>query len=726
MSSPTATETIAAESAASTRESIRPLLPTCQRCRRLRRKCDTQLPNCRLCEKAGVECAFQDHALKQALPRAYVHSLLVRLDQLRAVKNGITASPPHAGPARSTQASQPTPLVLFPQHRSEPESKPDDAESFDVVIPSQSTAGKSRYWGSSSVFALAVEIIHHAHAKGLVPQDSTLLVAPDETTEDTSADNGPFHRDISLAPASDIEALISLYMVSMNTLYGFVDEAAVPSDVRAYLALRPQPGPSSSSASPPAHALHGRDAHRYFRVTMMCAIACASQARYRPSRAAESLAYHADAVAFVEEVTSEVSPASLQALLLLIVFCLFFPRRGDIWKLLDYACRLTVELGYHTEQDPDTAPDDTTTSSAAGSRDAWQQPPEQGADGDGDERRRKLRRSTFWGLYAIERIVGQLFGRGTDLPETIITTEYPSDPPRNNAITTTTTTTTRTMDTASSPPAVIDQGPHLQPPPPTSVIAHHYRLVYLRSELFRALYLPATPPDLGPSWLRDRHAALHAWRRELAVSPDDAGVATVTCDVGYDATICFLFQPLTLRALRRTRTPQAEEDIADSAGTLAATSGPGDRDGAGGGRSDGLAVVVAAADSFWSSCNLIRTYEKVIRAPEASVLGTYPMTFMSAHYIWIASSTLLAHALLAVDGRAEVLPRFSSEVMAEGAEGNGAEGGVDLGVFVDISGSCLILLSWCVERWPGMAGMLEVYQMLFRKLTREVIRKGLV
>lgn len=53
-----------------TRHALQQSLPTCHRCRRLRRKCDTQLPSCRMCEKAGAECTFYDHALKQTLPRA--------------------------------------------------------------------------------------------------------------------------------------------------------------------------------------------------------------------------------------------------------------------------------------------------------------------------------------------------------------------------------------------------------------------------------------------------------------------------------------------------------------------------------------------------------------------------------------------------------------------------------------------------------------------------------
>ncbi|KAI0002661.1 hypothetical protein F4779DRAFT_635192 [Xylariaceae sp. FL0662B] len=643
------------------RENIRLLLPTCQRCRRLRRKCDTQLPNCRLCEKAGVECAFQDHVLKQVLPRKYVDLLLVRLDQLRAVKNSITASPLQAVSSSSANDSIPTPAQQASMRSEEPtfERQP---ISFDVVVPSRSTAGKSRYWGSSSVFALAVEIIHHAYTKDLISPEDSPIPETGEDREESAANDGPFHRDIAPASADDVQALVSLYMLSINTLYGFVDESAITLDTRAYLLMREQPDFLPQ-------ALNGTEAHQYFRITMICAISCANQARYYPSRAAESLAYYSDAVRCVEEVTSEVSPASLQALLLLIVFCLFYPRNGDIWKLLDYACRLAVELGYHTEQEQGSA----TTSADS------QQPA-------GDEKRKKLRRSTFWGLYAIERIVGQLFGRGTDLPETIITTEYPSA-------------------LAESP--AVDQA-SLQP----MSIAHHYRLVYLRSELFRAMYLPASPPRLSVDWLRDKYSALYTWRKELAISDELTGVATITCDVGYDATICFLFQPSMLRALRATQ----------GSATKGSSTGPGISE-----------QPFVAADSFWSSYNLIRTYEKVIRAPEGSVLGTYPMTFMSAHYIWIASSTLLAHAVLAVDGRTKVLPRFSNDAAFNsgdsGADGRNSEIGnedIDYGVFVDISGSCLVLLSWCVERWPGMAGMLDVYKWLFKRLTRELIRKGLV
>lgn len=482
-----------------------------------------------------------------------------------------------------------------------------------------------------------MEILQHAATKNLASiEDSS-----DGTDLDEDCGDDPRPYIQADAPDSDIQSLVHLYQISLNRMYGFVDQVETMADLQTYLALRQQPGFSP-------HMLQGEQAHQYFRITMMSAISCANQARYRPQRTAESLAYFSSAVTCVEKVTSEASPASLQALLLLIVFCLFYPRKGDIWKLLDHACRLTIELGYHTE----TEHSQTATVES--------------------EAQKKLRRSTFWGLYAIERIVGQLFGRGSDLPEIIITTEYPSS-----------------LHTAISPVAGDVHQPTLQ----SMSIAHHYRLVYLRSEIFRFMYLPASPPTLGLDWLKERYTTLYQWRQELAVSDHLAGVATLTCDVGYDATICFLFQPLLLGALRATLA-QETETVDD---------------------------IYVASDPFYSSINLVHTYEKIIRAPENSVLGTYPMTFMSAHYIYLASSTLLAHGLLRLDGRARVLRRMHEcDVTERNTEH------LDWGTFIDMSSPCLVLLAWCAERWPGMARMLRVYQKLFRRIVRELIRRGLV
>ncbi|CAK7220064.1 hypothetical protein SEUCBS140593_004107 [Sporothrix eucalyptigena] len=56
-------------------------LPACKRCRKNRRRCDTKLPSCANCNKAGVECIFYDHALQEELPRSYIASLVEHLSR---------------------------------------------------------------------------------------------------------------------------------------------------------------------------------------------------------------------------------------------------------------------------------------------------------------------------------------------------------------------------------------------------------------------------------------------------------------------------------------------------------------------------------------------------------------------------------------------------------------------------------------------------------------------
>jgi hypothetical protein len=124
-------------------------------------------------------------------------------------------------------------------------------------------------------------------------------------------------------------------------------------------------------------------------------------------------------------------------------------------------------------------------------------------------------------------------------------------------------------------------------------------------------------------------------------------------------------------------------------------------------------------DNYWSACDLIRTYERVVRAPEKSMLGAYPMTFLSAHYIYLAGVTLIAHALLAIDGRVPILkPMLQLEI------GMPEIGSLDFINFFEVSNSCVILLSFCAERWPGMEGMLYAYKKLADKVIPALFRRS--
>ncbi|KKY16860.1 putative isoflavone reductase family protein [Phaeomoniella chlamydospora] len=398
-------------------------------------------------------------------------------------------------------------------------------------------------------------------------------------------------------------------MSSLNTLYPFLDAAVVETDVEIYWQIY------NASKDPSTRD----ETFQFFRITMITAIAFASRSRHNPSWIVYDNACYLQAAKCIETVTSEISVESLQALMLLIIYCLFRPRKGDIWKLLDYACRLSIELGYHTEQGPAEIEEEVTV--------------------------QEKRRSTFWSLYTIERIVGQIFGRPSDLPETIFTTKYP--------------------DVAG---AIELEGDEVAQ---RFSAAHHYRLVYLRSEIYKEIYLPSSPPVYPLEWYESRLSPILDWyRRTKTTKPEEQleGVGTVTCSVAFHSTVIFVFQPIILHLLRKTRDGEQRQFHTPE---------------------------LFPEDGFYSACRLIQVYDKVVRSREDSILGTYPMTFMSAHYCWIAAMTIMAHCLLLLDGRLTPKrlvtdPRLLQETSS-----------ISLNNIFDISGSCLTLLMFCAEQWPA-------------------------
>ncbi|KAF8847600.1 hypothetical protein BDZ45DRAFT_709619 [Acephala macrosclerotiorum] len=550
------------------------LLPSCQRCKRLRRKCDTRLPSYKLCLKAGVKCSFYDHSLQQVLPRSYVLSLLKRAQELKSTKDPKTTLP-HVD--RSPEKSIQEPISPFDGSRR-------SSINYDDHFMLSTTSDRTfRFSGSSSVFVLTVQLATQVF---------------DDPTQ-----------------FGDPERFSNLGMMEE----GINDSGAmVATRIKMYLSDQNQRPESKSRLS-------GKAAYQFFRIAMMCGVACANKSRHKPHLVAVDDDFYAKGLKYVEAVTSEVSGESLQALLLLILYCLFHPRRGDIWKLLDYACRLSVELGYHTELPLDQE----------SSRDM------------------ALQRSTFWSLYTIERI-----------PEQIITTEYPG------ILATGSPTDQASVQVFSA--------------------AHHYRLVYLRSEIYREIYLPTDPPHHDLEWFVERYFSLLSWHEDIQMNDTNdtlAGVGTSTCNVAFHSTIVFQFQPLLLRVLSQS--------------------------------ADVLDIPFTASESYRSACQLIRTYQKIIRAPDDTAPGIYPMTIMSAHYIYLAGTTIMAYAQLSIEGRVQILGPLTQGNLERIPQP------MDFSDIWRISNACLALLTWCTTTWEGMRGMQGMYRKMSEKLLPELARRGM-
>ena len=483
-----------------------------------------------------------------------------------------------------------------------------------------------QFLGSSSPYALVVEVLVHAQAKLGSMVHHPDYAGPEFWLNAQSTEVAEPLQPRATPSRTEIEMLIALYMSTTNQLMVFFDPEDIALEIDTYLRHH------GSNVK----YLTGKDAHQFFRIAMICAIASANKARHHSIYDTESMAYYAEGLQCVEEVTSDVSADALQALLLLIIFALFYPRKGDIWKLLDFACRLSVELNYHTETNDDYE----------------------------IEKSKKKRRSIFWGLYCVERTMGQHLGRPSDLAEEIITAEYPAS----------------LNESALADPDSFQ----------LILTSHYYRLTYIRSEIFRELYLPALAPNLPRMWYEQNLENMLSWRRELQFLDTTLGMGSMTCDMGFDTSICFLFQPLLLRALAATKEPMLAPEV----------------------------IEVIPRESYHSAVKVVEFYNKIFRGAEGTSWGMYPITIVSAHYIHQATITIMAHCLLAIDGRLPVVS-FSRELSGD------VEGPVDFNGIHEISGTCLILLNTLSKKWAGMVGILDIYKSLQAKVLPIMMRSGL-
>ncbi|RMZ88817.1 hypothetical protein DV736_g3957, partial [Chaetothyriales sp. CBS 134916] len=527
---------------------------------------------------------------------SYVHSLLNRLSSLRSIE----FAPSNDWGTYNSEIS---------------------LDKHFIIRHANSTCWQ--FFGSSSAYSLAVEVIVLAQSKfGQVTHSDNY--AHGKYWIESHRDDRTVVKPRAAPSQEGVESLVNFYMRTTNLIVEFIDPDKLAADIAVYLRY----------FGSNIRFLSGIEAHQYFRISMMCAIAAANKSRHMPSLEPESIAYYAEALQCVEEVTSDISAESLHAILLLVLFGIFHPRKCDIWKLLDFACRLSVELNYHQE------PNDEFE----------------------DEKSRRIRRSTFWGLYCLERTIGQHFGRPSDLLEEIITTEYP-------------VVLNETMLTDPT------QTQYLQS-------SHYYRLCYLRSEIFRELYLPASAPFLPREWYEQQLEQIIAWKRELQFLDETVGVGSLTCEMGFDSSVCFLFQPLLLRALAAAKEPMLGSDSQE----------------------------VIPQESYYSACNVVEFYARLFNGAEDTAWGQYPITLISSQWVHQATLTIMAHYLLAVDGR---LPVVSFSNTLDGAP----PGPIDFHNIYEISETCLLLLDSIARRWPGMVGMYDIYKNIADKVVPVIVNR---
>ncbi|KAF2634640.1 hypothetical protein P280DRAFT_474515 [Massarina eburnea CBS 473.64] len=309
-------------------ESLIQSLPACKRCRDCRRGCDTFLPKCRQCTKAGVECIYHDHGRDKYLSRSYIAELVDHVRRISARNNPSPAA--SSGTPQEAASAAPAASAVSVKAESVASTAPEAHQHYEHYFAS---AGNSyRYLGSESC------LIRSPRLQGL-----TLSVPLEEDDDD-------YLLSFSQTPAKSYE-MVEVYLESIQPLYPILDTSA------RYL-LRQLPSELTEV--------------ELFNLNMVYSIAChvmpVTTRRRHPHHQwnpSGKLSYHtgnyikyreragtflARAMEHLEASTAEPTIDTLRAILLLAINSLFDPKTGNIGQQVALATRLALTLESKIEQ----------------------------------------------------------------------------------------------------------------------------------------------------------------------------------------------------------------------------------------------------------------------------------------------------------------------------------------------------------------------------------------
>ncbi|KAF2624784.1 hypothetical protein BU25DRAFT_134098 [Macroventuria anomochaeta] len=297
-------------------------LPACKRCRECRRGCDTLLPKCRQCTKAGVDCVYYDHGRGALVPRSYISELV---DHVRRLEAGNNLSP---------AASVDTPQSASLNAAAKPEP----------VLPGTSlqyehhfayAADSYRYLGSESCLLKSPRL------------QSTYVRSPFDEEDD-------FILEWKTSPQK-LHELVEEYLECMQPVYPIIDVSqrylslGVPTDLAPIetfslnmiysIACHVIPNSAKRQDARDLWQSSGKQAHYQ-----------ANCLKYR------NLAgkFYNKAMDHVEAATLEPTIDTLRAVLLMAINSLFDPKSGNIGQQIALAARIAYSLGAKAEQEGST------------------------------------------------------------------------------------------------------------------------------------------------------------------------------------------------------------------------------------------------------------------------------------------------------------------------------------------------------------------------------------
>ncbi|PVH95361.1 hypothetical protein DM02DRAFT_660216 [Periconia macrospinosa] len=307
-------------------------LPACQRCRECRRGCDTTLPKCRQCHKAGVDCVYRDHGRAEFVSRSYIADLVDHVKR------------------RYAQSGNPTPPASGDTPQEPLSATSARTESMDSVIPDP-----NRHYEHYFAWTSETDTYRYLGAESCLVKSPRLH--PVSYHNPFGDDDDDWQISWSQSPAKSFE-LVEVFLDSIQPLYPVLDPDA------PYLARDP---PSEMSPvelfslnmvySIACHVMPGtarrRNPRHQWNPNGKLSYHMANSIKYRTM----ATKFHETAMEYLEASTSDSNMDTLRAVLLLAINSLFDPKTGNIGQQTALAARLALTLESRCELQEMTSKD---------------------------------------------------------------------------------------------------------------------------------------------------------------------------------------------------------------------------------------------------------------------------------------------------------------------------------------------------------------------------------
>ncbi|KAL2843869.1 fungal-specific transcription factor domain-containing protein [Aspergillus pseudoustus] len=497
----------------------------CKRCQRRKIRCDGNLPSCSSCQKAGVPCINDG---KQEVHRSYIANMENRIRWLESIvrdkcsdidlSRGPEGPPdtlnemaqletptepslnldldgPHSlqtgiGERSDPQAETSPRIIVFgEENRSQTTSAVNEQpqQAHEIGLVSLSPGGDPRYIGPSSGYFFAQRILSSAGCRR-TPRASA-QVAWDSAHLSLELLNSPAALPAQKESALDLS---DKYFQTIHIIYPFLHKQ------------------SHMEAINRVYASQEENPLETFQVYMVLAVAALNLSRQCKVHLPVE-GYYASAMKHLGYVCNHGSVASLQCLLLLMVYALYNPSCGiNIWNL-NYQCLASVvDLGLQRDVRASSSPRITLFE-------------------------QEMRTRIFWVVYTFDRTVCTMMGRPIGIRDEACDIRFPL-----------------TISDSDLDRVTLDGQGYHETPSHMSYSVHVFRLAKLNSEIKYVMHSVnrdapayAFPPvrDIS-TWQQDMITSLDTWLAKIP--PKVPGVhfeLLQLCRIRYHETMILLLRP---------------------------------------------------------------------------------------------------------------------------------------------------------------------------------------